>query len=316
LLEENFSKQTESLLAMNNKLDSALLGASKPSASALEMRKAAAQSKKAMLAAELRDLKTEQDAIQAMLASVDDNVFTVSTEGSADFESAEITEPLSEAFWSDTRCEEVAVMLTKCGADQCFLGEQKRGGLPLGSLSIGKDLLVTCMFDTGFSPAGLITLLTLQNLEQQLGSPLEHHKFKEHKPISGVGKDAVMVIGTVTLPLSFDGRRLCCGVMVNGSTGCCDVLIGNFHMRHDWNFDMNRSSSLSRLHPIQMEFWSSLLTGGLRAPRTRLRRTSPTSPFYGVGNKPFAGQLGAGGPSFEATSKGIEECCLQSCLRR
>ena len=37
------------------------------------------------------------------------------------------------------------------------------------------------------------------------GSPLEHRKFKEHKPISGVGKDAVMVIGTATLPLSFDG---------------------------------------------------------------------------------------------------------------
>ena len=60
-----------------------------------------------------------------------------------------------------------------------------------------------------------------------------------------------MVIGTVTLPLSFDGRRLpvCCGVMVNGSTGCCDVLIGNFHMRHDWNFDMNSKQFIVKTPP-------------------------------------------------------------------
>ena len=46
--------------------------------------------------------------------------------------------------------------------------------------------------------------------------------FREPKTISGIGNDAVKVVGTVDLPTSTSDRRVvpvCCGVMENSNTG-------------------------------------------------------------------------------------------------
>ena len=46
---------------------------------------------------------------------------------------------------------------------------------------------------------------------------------------------------TVELPLSCGGRpiHIQAVVMSNGSTGASDVLVGNYHMRYDWNYLMS-----------------------------------------------------------------------------
>ena len=37
--------------------------------------------------------------------------------------------------------------------------------------------------------------------------------------------------------------------MSNGSTGASDVLVGNYHMRHDWNYLMDKDSFVLQSPP-------------------------------------------------------------------
>ena len=66
------------------------------------------------------------------------------------------------------------------------------------------------MMDTGCSPSALISEKALKQAIHQLGRTLKLNfkKFQQPKTISGVGEDAVKVIGTVDLPLLWNGRPL------------------------------------------------------------------------------------------------------------
>ena len=135
-------------------------------------------------------------------------------------------------------------MLTKAQTpEQAFLNS--KGGLPLGNLTMGDSTVLT-MFDTGCSPYGLIAAETLDRMRASAGSRLDAIKyFPMPKVISGVGKDAVAIVGTQRLPLHApDGRpvTITAGVMTNGNTGVADLLCGNWHMRQDWDYTMNSTS--------------------------------------------------------------------------
>ena len=82
---------------------------------------------------------------------------------------------------------------------------------------------------------GLIAVDTLDRMRASAGSRLDAIKyFPMPKVISGVGKDAVAIVGTQRLPLHApDGRpvTITAGVMTNGNTGVADLLCGNWHMR-------------------------------------------------------------------------------------
>ena len=68
--------------------------------------------------------------------------------------------------------------------------------------------------------------------------------FKIPKVISGVGKDAVKVIGCAPVrfsdPVTKRPITISVGLMENGSSGMASMLIGNYHMTEDWDFQMNR----------------------------------------------------------------------------
>ena len=85
-------------------------------------------------------------------------------------------------------------------------------------------------------PFGLIAVDTLDRMRRadcaSFGSgrldPVKY--FPMPKVISGVGKDAVAIVGTQRLPLQApDGRpvTITAGVMTNGNTGVADLLCGN-----------------------------------------------------------------------------------------
>ena len=142
-------------------------------------------------------------------------------------------------------------LLVKGDSEQVFLANRDRGGLPLAALNAGSSRLIV-MYDTGCSPSGLIMGNKLEELSRVCGLELKVTWFREPKIISGVGDDAVKVIGTVDLPTSTgDGRMIpvCCGVMENGNTGCCDVMIGNCHMRTNWDFTLDTHHFVIRSPP-------------------------------------------------------------------
>ena len=145
-------------------------------------------------------------------------------------------------------------MFGRFDREGCYLAD-RGGGLPLCSPALGV-IEIVCMMDTGCSPSALISEKALTQVIHQLGRTLKLNfkKFAQPKTISGVGEDAVKVIGTVDLPLLWNGRPLpiCAGVMANGATGCCDLLVGNYHMRHDWNFQMGADMFTVRKPPDSM----------------------------------------------------------------
>ena len=93
------------------------------------------------------------------------------------------------------------MMLVKGDSEQVFLANRDRGGLPLAALNAGSSRLIV-MYDTGCSPSGLIMRKKLEELSRVCGLELKVTWFREPKIISGVGDDAVKVIGTVDLPTS------------------------------------------------------------------------------------------------------------------
>ena len=125
-------------------------------------------------------------------------------------------------------------------------GKEKMGpGLPLSQLTLarksGGQSDVVVMWDTGCSPSALVTLDKVRQWTRE-GTGISVTHFQQPKSINGVGADPVLLVGTVELPFSWSGRPVYVQavVMSNGSTGCSDVLVGNYHMRHDWNYLMDK----------------------------------------------------------------------------
>lgn len=246
LLEDCMSKQTETLLVMNAKLDSLVTADKTPEKDALWLRKQAAAKQRASLVEQMKALKTEEDNI----STFDEGSNFMVPGKPADQGSSSVT-PADVEYWSDSVLQDAAMMLTKGDSEQVFLANRDRGGLPLAALNVGSSRLIV-MYDTGCSPSGLIMRKKLEELSRVCGLELKVAWFREPKIISGVGDDAVRVIGTVDLPTSTsDGRVIpvCCGVMENGNTGCCDVMIGNYHMRTSWDFTLDTHHFVIRSPP-------------------------------------------------------------------
>ena len=246
LLEECMSKQTETLLVMNAKLGSLVTADKTPEKDALWLRKQAAAKQRAALVEQMRALKVEEDNI----SSFDEGSNFMVPGKPADQGSSSVN-PADAEYWSDSVLQDAAMMLVKGDSEQVFLANRDRGGLPLAALNVGSSRLIV-MYDTGCSPSGLIMRKKLEELSRVCGLELKVTWFREPKIISGVGDDAVKVIGTVDLPTSTsDGRMIpvCCGVMENGNTGCCDVMIGNYHMRTNWDFTLDTHHFVIRSPP-------------------------------------------------------------------
>ena len=239
LLEDNLTKQSELLLQVSTKLDTIQSSSAGADSQALKARREAAEKKRAQLAMQQATLAAELDEIDK--AAQDGGAFISVT-------------PQSEEFWVGSVLNSAAKMLGRFDREGCYLAD-RGGGLPLCSLTLGV-IEIVCMMDTGCSPSALISEKALTQVIHQLGRTLKLNfkKFQQPKTISGVGEDAVKVIGTVDLPLLWNGRPLpiCAGVMANGATGCCDLLVGNYHMRHDWNFQMDADMFTVRKPPDNM----------------------------------------------------------------
>ena len=184
----------------------------------------------------MRSLKTEEDSISSF-----DEGSNFMIPGQPENLGLGSVTPGDAEYWPDSVLHDTAIMLVKSDSEQVFLANRDRGGLPLAALDVGTSRLIV-MYDTGCSPSGLIQKNNLEELSRVCGLELKVMWFREPKTISGVGNDAVKVVGTVDLPTSTsDGRvaPVCCGVMENGNTGCCDVMIGNYHMRTSWDFTLD-----------------------------------------------------------------------------
>ena len=61
-----------------------------------------------------------------------------------------------------------------------------------------------------------------------------------------MGKDAVKVIGCAPVrfadPVTKRPITISVGLMDNGSCGVASLLIGNYHMTEDWDFQMNKTT--------------------------------------------------------------------------
>ena len=242
LLEEQVKSQTETLLMISGKMDSLLKAGSGVAVESeiVRQRKAAAAQRRAMLAGAMRDLHAEETAIAALGGAT--------SEGHGEAKgSCSVVLPVEESFWSDSTLEDAGVMLPRAKASIPNSGgglksvkTSNTSGLPLSTLRLG-DITVIAMWDTGCSPSALVTLETLYQWIKN-GAVLQIQYFSQPKTISGVSVSPVLLVGTVPLPLqSDDGRSIViqAGVMSNGSTGACDVLVGNYHMRHDWDYKMD-----------------------------------------------------------------------------
>ena len=157
----------------------------------------------------------------------------------------------TEGFWELPEIlEEAALMVGKATSmyeSSHGQGDAKKRGSkqPIVMMGIG-SLLLQAMMDSGCAPTGLMTVGRHNEIEKKIGGncmgPLV--MFKEPKILSGVGKDAVSVVGCRTLqchhPESKRPLSISVGLMQGGNTGCADLLVGNYHMTEDWNFNMNR----------------------------------------------------------------------------
>ena len=242
LLEENMSKQSDMLLQISKKLEGLETGSASADSAAVLARKRAAEAKRAMLAAQMRELQEEEESLKALQSSFSGMVSGIEEKPVE----AAATDPLSEAFWSDQRCHEASLMLSKAmSAEDAFVSHE--GGLPLSALYLGDNELVV-MWDTGCSPSALVTAKLLDQLRAR-GFTCDVNYFQKPRAISGVGKDAVCVVGTTRVELkTLDGRRIeiVCGVMTNGQTGVCDIMVGNYHMVKDWDYIMDSHNFIIR----------------------------------------------------------------------
>ena len=249
LLEEQVKAQTETLTVLSGKLDLLLKGSGGAGAEseAVKQRRMAVAQRRANLAVSLRELQEEENALKAFTSSLEDADANAFADGSSKM----VVSPEFESFWTEDVLAEAGAMLTKAmttGATnkQTMVKASSKkddgSGLPLSTLKLFNTALMICvMWDTGCSPSGLVSLTTIHAWVSK-GADISINYFAKPKTISGVGPDPVLIVGTCTLSFhTADGRPIIvsCGVMSNGSTGACDVLIGNYHMRHDWDFLIN-----------------------------------------------------------------------------
>ena len=248
LLEEQVKSQTETLVALSGKLDILLKGSGGAGAEseAVKQRRMAVAQRRANIAVALREVHDEEEALKAFTSTLDDvNAAVAGSSGNM------VISPDAESFWTEDVLADAGAMLSKAMATgptskQTMVKASSKkddgSGLPLSTLKLFHTTLMICvMWDTGCSPSGLVSLNTIHAWIKK-GADISISYFVKPKTISGVGPDPVLIVGTCTLSFySADGRPIIvsCGVMSNGSTGACDVLIGNYHMRHDWDFLIN-----------------------------------------------------------------------------
>ena len=113
-------------------------------------------------------------------------------------------------------------------------------GQPIIVLKSGR-CFIRCMVDTGCSPMGLCSMETYRVLKELGAKGIgELIKFDRPKPLSGIenADDAVAVTHAFRMEaIEPKSQRIVVayiGVMVNGSTGLADMLIGGYHMRATW----------------------------------------------------------------------------------
>ena len=160
--------------------------------------------------------------------------------------------PEEEAFWeNDVTLTHLAIMLSKVDPSAYLESHTNAAGQPCATLYVG-DIEIEVMFDTGCTPAGLMSLHTYLQLRERLQGNTTllqgFRKFNTAKVISGVAKDtpmteATQVVGCARIMLRDINGRDCpvwCGLMVRGSTGLADVMVGNWTLRHEWNFVMDK----------------------------------------------------------------------------
>ena len=160
--------------------------------------------------------------------------------------------PEEEAFWeNDVTLTHLAIMLSKVDPSAYLESHTNAAGQPCATLYVG-DIEIEVMFDTGCTPAGLMSLHTYLQLRERLQGNTTllqgFRKFNTAKVISGVAKDtpmteATQVVGCARIMLrDINGRDVpvWCGLMVRGSTGLADVMVGNWTLRHEWNFVMDK----------------------------------------------------------------------------
>ena len=229
LLEEQVKAQTDLLQQIvANQLAGSSAGGN-PEADALRKRREASAQKRAMLTTQLRELHEEETAIAGLTAAIS------SPPPPPSGGSSNVLTPSSEAFWSDAIIGSVREVLHD---------RTKAQGLPLSRLRlVGKaSLTCTVMWDTGCTPPALICLNTLYEWTKQ-GEGWDINHFAVPKTISGVGPQAVLLIGTCKLTLATSESReitIEAGVMSNGGSPHCDILVGNYYMRHDWDYQIDR----------------------------------------------------------------------------
>ena len=241
LLEEQVKAQVDTLADIKASVDMLRASAGgSPEADAVARRRAAVAQKKATAHAALRDIQAEM----AALAALEDELGAPESKPRAS-----MAIPSMDEFWSESMLASAGQLIMKA------TGQAKNGqqGVPLSTLTFPSHLVkdarieVEVMWDTGCSPSGLMCIEVLHKWAAE-GFVPQIDYFDQPKTIGGVGKQPVLLLGTVNLHLQYGSRALFvqAGVMSNGNTGMCDVLVGNYHMRYDWNYVMDSDSFVIR----------------------------------------------------------------------
>lgn len=153
-------------------------------------------------------------------------------------------DPLSDEYWSDPavleQCHAMLGNAIRASYEQSHAGDDKCGQ-PVAQLQLGENVTIDALMDTGCMPCGLMkweTFITLQQAAPKCFG--EVATFHHPKPIAGVGQKVAAVTAAVYVYTTVGGRpvTVCAGLMENGNTGMVDLMIGNYHMRNHWNFEI------------------------------------------------------------------------------
>ena len=152
--------------------------------------------------------------------------------------------PLTDAYWDhpevQTQCHAMLGNAIRATYEMSH-AQGDKCGQPVAQLQLSKDVTIDALMDTGCMPCGLMkweTFTTLKKLAPHAFGKIT--VFKDPKPIAGVSANIAAVTAAVEVLATSGGRpvTVCTGLMENGNTGMVDIMVGNYHMRNEWAFEI------------------------------------------------------------------------------
>ena len=226
------------LISMSQRLERMPIDAAASRAKEARKESQASRAHIAQLAAENH---AKMEAIAARMYQIEE----MDTDVSSRTDAVSLDDPLAADFWDQpTVLKDCKAMMAKALRLQSYEeshSQDAKCGQPVARFNLSDKVQIDALMDTGCMPSGLMTWDTFQKLHAQTPTAFtEPTIFEKPKTIAGVGDKVAAVTGATTMSMTVGSRPviICVGLMTNGNTGMVDVMIGNWHMRHSWAFEI------------------------------------------------------------------------------